>query len=240
MSPLNKSSYLFFLLSFFVLIRPTFGQVGIGTISPNNSAILDLSSNSKGFLPPRMTATQRNAITSPATGLIVYQTDGNSGIYQFNGSSWTWVKDESIQPIRIFTTKSTAQSISSGTPAIITGWATPNLNTAGSAWNATNGTFTAPRNMKVMVSANIVFASHATSTYEYSSRFYVNGNLTSCAAFEFGYNQTRYMPINGAQGIIELSAGDVLTLQVAHNRGSNLSTHVNGNSLSIMEINDYK
>ena len=49
-------------------------NVGIGTISPDASAQLDVSSNNKGFLPPRMTSAQRDAITNPAKGLIIYNT----------------------------------------------------------------------------------------------------------------------------------------------------------------------
>jgi len=55
----------------------------------NSSAQLDVQSTTKGFLPPRMTEQQRNAITSPATGLIIYQTDGTTGLYHYNGSAWS-------------------------------------------------------------------------------------------------------------------------------------------------------
>ncbi len=51
------------------------GTVGIGIESPNDSAILDVASTNKGFLPPRMTNSQKNAIPNPATGLILYCTD---------------------------------------------------------------------------------------------------------------------------------------------------------------------
>jgi hypothetical protein len=51
-----------------------FSQVGIGTITPDPSAELDVTSTSKGFLLPRMTTTQRNAISSPAAGLVIYNT----------------------------------------------------------------------------------------------------------------------------------------------------------------------
>lgn len=69
---------------------PTFalGQVGIGTSTPDNTAALELSATDKGFLPPRMTAAQRLAISPPAIGLMVYQTDGTAGLYVFNGSVW--------------------------------------------------------------------------------------------------------------------------------------------------------
>jgi hypothetical protein len=66
-------------------------QVGIGTETPHASATLDLTSSSQGFLPPRMTEAQRNNITTPATGLMVYcnncGTDGELQVY--NGADWT-------------------------------------------------------------------------------------------------------------------------------------------------------
>ena len=52
-------------------------NVGIGTNSPNASAILEVTSTTKGFLPPRMTTTERDAITTPATGLVIYNTTTN-------------------------------------------------------------------------------------------------------------------------------------------------------------------
>jgi trimeric autotransporter adhesin len=64
-------------------------KVGIGTSSPNSSSLLDLASTNKGLLIPRMTTTQRNAISSPATGLMIYQADNTPGFYYYNGSVWT-------------------------------------------------------------------------------------------------------------------------------------------------------
>ncbi|HLP14696.1 MAG TPA: hypothetical protein VK470_00480 [Bacteroidota bacterium] len=63
-------------------------QVGVGTASPDNSAMLDVTSTTKGLLTPRMTAVQRGAIGTPATGLIVYQTDGIAGFYYYTGGGW--------------------------------------------------------------------------------------------------------------------------------------------------------
>jgi hypothetical protein len=67
------------------------GSVGVGTSSPDGSAIVELNSTTKGFLPPRMTYSQRNSINSPAQGLIIYCTTcGVSGELEvFNGSVWT-------------------------------------------------------------------------------------------------------------------------------------------------------
>lgn len=68
-------------------------NVGINSdgSAPNSSAMLDVSSTIKGFLAPRMTEAQKNAITSPATGLLVYQTDDTPGFYYYTGSGWTLV-----------------------------------------------------------------------------------------------------------------------------------------------------
>ena len=63
-------------------------QVGIGTTTPDASAALDITSTTEGLLMPRMTEAQRIAISTAATGLMVYQTDGTEGFYYYNGSSW--------------------------------------------------------------------------------------------------------------------------------------------------------
>jgi hypothetical protein len=81
---------------FFILIGVLFSihlmaQTGIGTTTPHASAKLEVFSENKGFLPPRMTAQQRTAISSPAVGLMVYQTDGTSGLYYHGSSGWVYI-----------------------------------------------------------------------------------------------------------------------------------------------------
>ena len=83
----------------------TTGKIGIGTNSPDASAILDLSSTTKGVLIPRMTAAQKAAISTPTTGLLIYQTDAPSDFYYYNGSSWislrepNWTSAGTIQSV---------------------------------------------------------------------------------------------------------------------------------------------
>ena len=69
-----------------IIIPAVAQQVGIGTLTPNSSAQLDVSSTEKGMLVPRMTAAQRVVLFEPATGLLVYQTDGSAGFYYNNGT----------------------------------------------------------------------------------------------------------------------------------------------------------
>ena len=55
--------------------------------APDPSAMLDVSSTNKGMLVPRMTTAQRTIISSPAKGLLVFDTDNNS-FWFFNGTTW--------------------------------------------------------------------------------------------------------------------------------------------------------
>lgn len=63
------------------------GPLGVGTSVPNASAVLDLSATDRGVLIPRMSSTQRNAIVSPAKGLLVFDTNLNS-FYYYDGTQW--------------------------------------------------------------------------------------------------------------------------------------------------------
>lgn len=67
------------------------GSVGINTdgSTADASALLDVKSTTQGVLVPRMNAAQRGLVSTPATGLLVYQTDAPAGFYFHNGSA-TW------------------------------------------------------------------------------------------------------------------------------------------------------
>jgi uncharacterized protein (TIGR02145 family) len=83
---------LFILVAIFTTFASTAQSVGINAdgSAANTSAMLDVSSTTKGFLPPRMTGAQRATITSPAQGLMIYCTDcGSSGEPQYyDGTQW--------------------------------------------------------------------------------------------------------------------------------------------------------
>jgi hypothetical protein len=84
------------------IICATLVAVGIGSFAnaqsvsittdgtqADGSAMLEVKSTNKGLLIPRLTQTQRGSIPTPATGLLVYQTDGATGFYFYNGTAWT-------------------------------------------------------------------------------------------------------------------------------------------------------
>jgi hypothetical protein len=64
------------------------GRLLLGTTTENTSALLNITSTTQGFLPPRMTLAQKTAIATPAEGLMVYQTDGVKGWWGYDGSAW--------------------------------------------------------------------------------------------------------------------------------------------------------
>ncbi len=66
------------LLLVLLFATTTFSQVGIGTTTPDASSALDITSTTKGLLPPRMTTNERDLISSAATGLIVFNTTLNT------------------------------------------------------------------------------------------------------------------------------------------------------------------
>ena len=117
-------------------------QTGIGTTSPHASAKLEVFSENKGFLPPRMTASQRNNIPSPAAGLMVYQTDGTSGLYYYNGTAWIYIINSTTNVVSVVnggtgttTATGTGSVVLNTSPSLIT----PALGTPSSA-TLTNAT----------------------------------------------------------------------------------------------------
>ncbi len=119
----------------YVLLQPNGGSVGIGTTAPVASAALQLDSTNKGFLPPRMTTASRNGIASPATGLIVYDTD-LSTLFVYNSTAWQRVSSTEVA-FRAY--KTSNSSINSGTETVMD-WDAEQFDTA-NAFNTTTERF---------------------------------------------------------------------------------------------------
>lgn len=85
---MRQKAFLSFVYFFFFALPASQSQnVGINNPLPDASALLDLASNDKGILIPRMATTDRNAIVAPATGLMVYDNDLHK-FYYFDGLAW--------------------------------------------------------------------------------------------------------------------------------------------------------
>lgn len=82
-----KTIFLSFIVLPFFIASANAQNVGIGTTTPDSKAVLDVSSTTKGLLPPRMDLTQRNAIATPPAGLVIYNTSINS-LQCYNGTAW--------------------------------------------------------------------------------------------------------------------------------------------------------
>ena len=107
-----------FLLLLFLIVSGIAQNVGIGTNSPAASAQLEVSSTTKGFLPPRMTTAQRDAITTAVDGLVIFNTTTNSMQLKIS-SGW----------VALITTSTTAVCL----PTIVIGtqqWMNKNLDVA--------------------------------------------------------------------------------------------------------------
>jgi uncharacterized protein (TIGR02145 family) len=83
---MKKTIFTFFTLVF-IGLSTAFAQVGVGTITPDASAALEVQSTTKGFLPPRMITSDRDGISLPAEGLVIYNLT-ESQLEFFSGTAW--------------------------------------------------------------------------------------------------------------------------------------------------------
>ncbi|MFD0963395.1 hypothetical protein [Pseudofulvibacter geojedonensis] len=97
---------------FLLLSINTYSQVGIGTTNPDSSSILDINSNNKGVLLPRLTNTERNTISSPAKGLVIFNSTTNS--LEINTGTPSYPLWQALQTNNIVSTDSN-NIISTGT-----------------------------------------------------------------------------------------------------------------------------
>ncbi len=121
------------LILFFATMALTgFAQVAINAdgSSPDASAMLDVKSSNKGLLIPRLTEAERNAISSPATGLMIFQTNNTTGFYYYDGSNWEVIGSGAFSIDDLLDGKAGGNSVFLGDSAGTNDDGTDNYNTA--------------------------------------------------------------------------------------------------------------
>jgi len=212
-------------LCLLLLSSTLIAQVGVGTLTPDPSAQLDLVSGSKGLLIPRMTAAARGSISLPATGLLVYQTDAPAGFYYFDGTTWNLVGQSSLVGFSgIITNLSTSASTT------FTNWNTtfPFYNSG--SFNATTGQFTVPSTGTYAITATINYKTSASISVSLGAGVnpFFEVTRTSPSAATLLQANFPVLDVNVAlvlslrtilgggsvnlAGTINLTAGDVITL----------------------------
>jgi hypothetical protein len=222
----------------------------------DNSAMLDVSSTTKGALMPRMDSAQRVAILSPATGLLVYQTNGATpGFYYYSGSAWTALSGTggsssgststtvsgSLMFYGTFTSGITLSQSLSGSPAPVTiVWNADSVNT-GTAMNTSTGVFTAPSAGYYLVDAQVLITAGGSGTVFVSLQVGSTINYFG----QYGGNTNVYTTgdaIGSLYGtlshVVYLNAGTTMKVRLATNTSGGLTTQsgLPGNYLSITKL----
>jgi hypothetical protein len=238
-------------------------NVGVGTSSPDASAALDVSSTTQGMLLPRMTLVQRNLIASPATGLLIYQTDNTAGFYMNSGTpaipNWQPLGGMSLPTQtgnsgKFLTTN--GSSLSWGTPAgggsstlelVVSPVAIPTLAIA----VFTNLTFSTPSvsptlgsfdgtTYTVGVSGNYlvnvsIIASSVSALYPRITTS--NGTIMGAGTAAGNLSSFGHQGFGTVTGVFSLQAGNTISFQIINAASSNATIPVNAlNRVTITKL----
>ena len=182
---------LFILVAIFTAVAGMAQSVGINAdgSAANATAILDLKSTTKGLLPPRMTYAQRQAISSPATGLMIYCTDCGAGgqAHVYNGTAWVNMigGEATNQPPTVAST--TAASNIFNTSATSGGNITNDFGTSitarGVCWSTSQNPTTA--NSKTTESGTTGSFTSVMTGLTHSTLYYVRAYATNAAGTSY-------------------------------------------------------
>ena len=216
--------------------------------TPNSSAMLDITSTTKGLLTPRMTSVQRTAISTPATGLIVYQTDGTAGFYYYDGSSWLKMSTgTSSTPYAMV--KMTGDGTQSGvlTPGaavdIVGSWvnfcdANATAITNDITWNSGTQELTIGTTgvYEFDVTANIKHVPQDWWTVIVDYGIYVNGVSVETLQHYTSYNNLSDTYIDHFSYLVSLNANDKIVVKFRYTGRGEAFKLVNGTNIIVKKI----
>ncbi len=229
------------------------GAVGIGTSTPDASAKLEISSTTQAFLPPRMTTTQRDAISSPASGSVIYNTtikelqcynEGSTPSVDGTGSAGSYAQYDGPAQGQTIQTLSTGLLISVEAQVAIRG--SSGIITA-KVYDAVNGTLIATADNTVsapwagaefnFVAGTWTFTT-ANLTLNSGTTYYIEFHATNNNGFFIGTSYGVYARgslYTGAQGSVSaIATGDI---DFIVNYGSSTAAAWAGNSTLVSGTN---
>jgi hypothetical protein len=217
-----------------MVIVPT-GPIGVGTATPDESAALDISSTTQGFLFPRMTTAQRDAIVAPVEGLHVYNTDTDH-INFFDGVVWQTYTP--AQPVGFRAENTIAQSFPTGSNTTIV-FNNEDYDTDSSFALAT-GVFTVPASGVYIFNCSIAGQFTTSGAAIVNMRLFINGAPSE-------YDRVSYYGLPNtarleSSSIIQLVATDTVECVVQQNDGATRNSNAGtakfaGNLLTTGTVN---
>lgn len=207
MKKLTIISLLIILTSGFV-----FSQVAINNdgSAPDGSAMLDVKSKNKGFLPPRMTRAEVTAIPSPSDGLIVYCTDcgpeGSGGLSMYMAGLWVRIAITYLEPIVTTTAISTVTSTTATSGGNVTNDGGSVVTLRGVCW-ATSQNPTIANSKTVNGTGTGIFTSNITGLLP-ATTYYTKAYATNDIGTAYG-NQVTFTTNLGVPILATAVASDI-------------------------------
>jgi hypothetical protein len=215
----NSISFLFIL--FLLISEASNAQVGIGTTNPEISSMLDIQSTDKGFLMPRLTTAERDAISSPATGLLIYNT--TTSIFNFYNLGWKDFITGLVLPINGGTGIANSNSSTLALPGAFattittTGLTDVTLPKTGTLYGTETGSITSAQiqnsSSDETGTGKLVFSESPTFTgitLAPTAALGTNTTQLATTAFVLANRTSNYKSVNATGDIITSSTTDVL------------------------------
>jgi hypothetical protein len=210
----------FLVILFLAISEIAQAQVGIGTITPDMSSILDIQSNDKGVLLPRLSTAERNLIISPANGLLIYNTTTSN--FNFYDAGWKYFLTNIVLPANggtgIANDNAATLTLSGGFPTTIATTATTGvtLPTKGTLYGTATGSIASTQLLNSLTdetgTGRSVFSESPTFTGVPEAATAANGtNTTQLATTAFVLaNLDRHSSVNSMTSISTTSTTDVV------------------------------
>ena len=228
---------------FLILSTIASAQVGIGTTTPHASAQLEVKATHKGILIPRIQ--QANRPATPATGLLIYQTDGTPGFY-FNAGTpvapnWTHLGATGPQgpagpagtgSLQVLTSHGNTQTLAAFASTTVV-WHAPSFERA-NQFDETSGIFTAAATGIYLINATVTTTAGVTGVLGIfkGSHLVVTGGTASWASNLDTAYPDRSVSVTG---VVTLAQGESITVRAALGAGAAL-TDGRGSQLSIIKL----